>query len=134
MKTVFADTFYFLALLFRGDTAHQRANEFFDNYRGHLITTDWVMTELADALASTEKNRAKFLETRSYLMTDPDVFIVSFDDELFENAITLYEQRLDKQWSLTDCVSFVIMQERKIHEALTGDHHFEQAGFIALLK
>lgn len=54
--------------------------------------------------------------------------------EIFERGVELYHSRLDKQWSLTDCISFVVMSEEGIAEALTGDHHFEQAGFVALLK
>lgn len=50
------------------------------------------------------------------------------------DGIRLYEQRRDKQWSLTDCISFVVMKREGLTEALTGDHHFEQAGFVALLK
>lgn len=52
---------------------------------------------------------------------------------LFEQAMQMYRDRDDKEWSLTDCVSFVIMKDQNIGEGLTADHHFEQAGFIALL-
>ena len=54
--------------------------------------------------------------------------------DVLDDAVTLYLARQDKQWSLTDCTSFVAMQREKITEALTGDHHFEQAGFVILLK
>jgi len=53
---------------------------------------------------------------------------------LFERGIELYTARTDKQWSRTDCISFVVMKQRSIQDALTGDHHYEQAGFTALLK
>jgi predicted nucleic acid-binding protein len=59
---------------------------------------------------------------------------VDVDAQLREQAMQLHRQRLDKHWSLTDCVSFVVMQERGIHQALAHDHHFEQAGFEALLR
>jgi hypothetical protein len=54
--------------------------------------------------------------------------------ELFDRGVALYESRPDKEWSLTDCISFVVMADHGITEALTGDRHFEQAGFVALLK
>jgi uncharacterized protein len=57
---------------------------------------------------------------------------VQTSDELFEEGFSLYSARSDKDWSLTDCISFVVMQRRNIREALTADRHFEQAGFVAL--
>jgi len=60
--------------------------------------------------------------------------VVGLDPHLYQRGINLYAQRPDKEWSLTDCISFVVMSDRGITEALTGDHHFEQAGFRALLK
>jgi predicted nucleic acid-binding protein len=59
---------------------------------------------------------------------------VGHDDDLYEAGIELYRARADKDWSLTDCISFVVMEERGIADALTGDRHFEQAGFQAMLK
>ena len=56
------------------------------------------------------------------------------DSFYFDEGVRLYVARPDKDWSLTDCISFVVMRERGITEALTGDRHFEQAGFVALLK
>ena len=53
---------------------------------------------------------------------------------MFQRGLRLYEERPDKEWSLTDCLSFVVMKDENLREALTGDQHFEQAGFIALLK
>ena len=60
--------------------------------------------------------------------------VLQFSRELLDRALDLYHQHADKGWTLTDCVSFVIMRERNVTEALTGDKHFEQAGFTALLK
>jgi len=59
--------------------------------------------------------------------------VVPLSEALFRQSFDLYRQRLDKEWGLTDCISFVVMQERGITEALTADHHFRQAGFLALL-
>jgi hypothetical protein len=132
MKKVFADTFYFLALLNQRDEAHAAAVEQAAAIE-QLVTTDWVLTELADGLASS-RQRHMFAQTRQELQADNDVLIVPFDASLNEAGIQLYAARPDKSWSLTDCISFVVMQREGITEALTGDHHFEQAGFTALLK
>jgi predicted nucleic acid-binding protein len=63
-----------------------------------------------------------------------DVEIVPATMEWFERGMELYEGRPDKEWSLTDCISFAVMTERGVSDALTNDHHFEQAGFRILLK
>lgn len=134
MSTVFADSFYFFALLSTTDEAHSRAADFTRRYRGRFLTTEWVLTELGDGLAGTPKGRRQFLLTRDRLAVNPHVTVVTFDLELHQAAIRLYGERPDKEWSLIDCISFVVMQRQRITDALTGDHHFEQAGFIALLK
>lgn len=134
MTTVFADAFYFFAFLSDTDEAHHRAADFTRRYRGKFVTTEWVLTELGDGLAGTRRGRAQFLLTRERLAANPNVTVVSFDLDLYHAAIRLYGERPDKEWSLTDCISFVVMQREGITDALTGDHHFEQAGFNALLK
>ncbi|MFO0968025.1 MAG: hypothetical protein U0793_20915 [Gemmataceae bacterium] len=60
--------------------------------------------------------------------------IVPLSEDLYAEAVTLYRARPDKEWGLTDCVSFVVMTQRRITEALTADEHFEQAGFKAILR
>ncbi len=75
-----------------------------------------------------------FLQTRQALLADANVQVVSFDMQLHEEGIRLYVTRADKEWSLTDCISFIVMRRESVAEALTGDHHFEQAGFVALLN
>ena len=89
--------------------------------------------EVGDGL-SHPQNRPSFLLTLDSLKTEPNATIVSATDELLEAGIGLYRLRRDKHWSLTDCISFVVMQHEGLTDALTGDHHFEQAGFTAPLK
>ena len=132
MSKMFADTFYFLALLNKNDQAHAKALQASAQIE-ELITTEWVLTELADGLASS-RHRSMFLQTRQELLADADVRVMPLDVQLHEEGIRLYASRADKEWSLTDCISFVVMQREAVTEALTGDHHFEQAGFVALLK
>lgn len=133
MKTCFADTFYYIALLNRADHKHEQAQELTRHFEGTIITTMAVLTELGDGITRTA-SRGLFTEFVSDLRKDPDVIIVPTDLRLFEHAVDLYDNRSDKEWSLTDCISFVVMRERGITEALTGDHHFEQAGFVILFK
>jgi predicted nucleic acid-binding protein len=132
MNRVFADTYYFFALLNRNDEAHDRAVEF-SNAVDELVTTEWVLTELADGLANSRR-RDMFSKTRREMLADEYVDVVPLDMGIYEKGIQLYENRGDKEWSLTDCISFVVMARESITDALTGDHHFEQAGFVALLK
>ncbi len=133
MKTVFADTFYYLALVNPADNRHQEALAYTAAFQGRMVTTVWVLIELADALARPP-TRPAFLQVLSQLRADSDVTIVPPEPGPFEDGVRLFAARPDKEWSLTDCISFVVMQRDGITEALTGDHHFEQAGFVALLK
>ena len=133
MKPVFADTFFFFAVLNRADPLHQRAVAYSRNTRLLRITTDWVVTELADGLSKVG-DRARFMDVYRHIQTSPAIRVVPASRLLLEEAIALYASRPDKDWPLTDCVSFVVMRDEGIIQALTGDQHFEQAGFTALLK
>lgn len=132
MKTVFADAYYYLAFVNERDAGHERAVEFSQTYRGPTLTTEWILTEVADALSAPEQ-RGVFLELLAQLRGDPGLTIVEASHDLFDRGIALFSERPDKSWSLTDCMSFVVMQEHGIDEALTADRHFQQAGLIPLL-
>lgn len=132
MKEVFADAFYFLALNNPADPLHDRtAAAQFDTSR-MLVTTVWVLTEVGDALAAPW-NREQFCELLDMLGGDPRAIVLPASQEMFLAGTGLYRARADKGWSVTDCISFAVMKRRGITEALTGDRHFEQAGFRALL-
>jgi predicted nucleic acid-binding protein len=133
VKEYFADSFCFLALNNPEDDAHKSARAAIEGRSGLIVTTAWVLTEVADALAAPP-NRRQFIELLDFLTANPDAIILPPSQPLFQAGLMLYRHRPDKEWSLTDCISFVVMKERGITEALTGDHHFEQAGFAALLK
>ena len=133
MSIVFADAFYFVARLNRRDQHHQRVLEFSRNFRARMLTSDWVLMEVADALAESQC-RGRVQEFILHLRQAPVCEIVPASRELLDRALDLYHQHADKGWTLTDCVSFVIMRERSVTDALTGDQHFVQAGFAALLK
>ena len=132
MMPVFADTFYFIALLSSDEQAHARAVEY-SGLVDRIVTTEWILLELADGLCNTA-NRDRYRVIRTGLFANPLAEVVPLDMNLHERAIALYTQMADKEWSLTDCVSFLVMRERGLTEALTADRHFEQAGFVALLK
>jgi uncharacterized protein len=134
VRSVFADSHYYIAFSNPRDRAHAKASKILLSLRiQKVVTTAWVLTELADACAEPV-NRRRCGEFIDGLYDRRDVEIVPPTDALFRRGLQLYNNRPDKEWSLTDCISFVVMKERRIKEALTGDHHFEQAGFVALLK
>lgn len=132
MKPVFVDTVYYLALTNPRDQYASAALEFTARFSGGFVTTAWVLAEVANSLARGP-NRALFVELYQELAEDRRVTIVPPAQDLFEQGIELYGQRPDKEWSLVDCISFVVMREYELTDALTADRHFEQAGFHALL-
>lgn len=133
MPALFADTFYFLALLNSADASHEAAAAFTGSPSATIVTTAWVLTELADGLATTS-GRSVFPSFLADLESAPNVRVIGPGAALWRKGVELYSRRPDKGWSLTDCISFVVMGDMGIGDALTADHHFEQAGFRALLK
>jgi predicted nucleic acid-binding protein len=95
LKTVFADTFYFLALLNQADPAHRKAVAFTSGSIVRVITTDWILTELADGLVRSQRGRAEFLSVLADLQADPDATIVSCHPGLMAERIQLYGKRSD---------------------------------------
>jgi len=132
MTTWFADSFFFFALLDEDDEAHERAVNIVRSLKANLLTTPWVLTELADGLAAPPR-RMEVVAFVEFLRSHPRVTILPLEELLFQEGLELYSHRQDKDWTLTDCISFAAMARHHITEALTGDHHFEQAGFKALL-
>ncbi len=132
MTAVFADSFYFFALLNPGDPYHVNAVAFSDHYTGVIVTTAWILTELGDGLCQP-RSRPAFLRILRQFRDDPSCVLVPATSRWFDLGAQLYEARGDKEWSLTDCISFAVMREHGLADALTGDRHFQQAGFTALL-
>jgi predicted nucleic acid-binding protein len=128
MSAVFADTSYYIALISPRDSQHAVAQRVTAQFSGQIVTTGWVVFEQANNCARRQ-NRELFLEMHDALRQDPRVRIVPVGQEALERGLDLYRQRGDKDWSLTDCISFLVMNERGIREALTADRHFQQAGF-----
>ncbi len=135
-EEVFLDTSYALALSARTDQFHARALRLaaeLETTRARLVTTRAVLLETGNALARL-RYRAAAVSLLQALGADPSVEFVPLSDELYARAFDLYCARPDKEWGLTDCVSFVVMSERSLVKALTADEHFQQAGFRALLR
>jgi len=134
MKTVFADSYFFFALVNPNDPAHTKAVDFIRQYRGRMVTTGWIITEIGDGWSKPPQRRQTFLQVLADLRANPNAIIVPCSDQLLQQGIDLFTQRSDKEWTLTDCISLAVMSHERITEALTGDRHFEQAGYMALLK
>jgi predicted nucleic acid-binding protein len=133
MSAVFADAVFYLALLNPRDQHAESSTAFAAEYRGQLVTTSEVLTEVANACSGAPQRTLVFNLWKS-IENDPNTVIVYSDETLWLQSLELYSDRPDQTWSLTDCMSFLVMRERGITEAATADHHFEQAGFTILLK
>lgn len=131
--TVFADTFALIAWRNPRDNAHEVVGAYLDGFTGQLVTTEWVLMELADALSATEA-RATAVAFLRAVRADAIFDVVGYDSAVYQAGFGLFSSRADKAWSLTDCISFSVMKERGLSDALTADHHFEQAGFRAVFK
>jgi len=133
VQDVLADTAFWLALIVRRDQHHQAAIAWIDQIEGRIITTEGILLELAGSLSKPDW-RPHAIDLINNLRQRVDVEIVPLDTTLFNQSWSLYCERTDKAWSLVDCISFVVMADRGLQQALTTDHHFEQAGFQALMK
>lgn len=133
MKAVFADTSFFLASLNPDDELHEKAIGLSRELGALRITTEFILLEVANAMSRVGQ-RSQFAEFYPKLREHPRVRIIPVSQKLFAGGYNLFAKRKDKDWSLTDCISFVIMSDSELSDALTYDHHFEQAGFTALLR
>jgi hypothetical protein len=133
MTAAFADTSFYVASLSPRDALHGRAEAVGRGFRGRVVTTEYVLLEVA-TFFSAPPNRPVFLALLDALRRDPDVDVVRASADLWDRGVARFAARPDKAWSLTDCVSFIVMEDRGLADALTADHHFEQAGFVALLR
>lgn len=133
---VFLDTAYAIALSSPNDLFHPRAVHLADEIKTagvRLVTTRAITLEIGNAL-SKHRYRHAGIRLLDALEADPGVEIIPLSEQLYERAWRLFRERADKEWGLTDCVSFVVMQDRGLIEALTTDEHFEQAGFQTLMR
>ena len=135
---VFADTSGFAQLLDTSESLHHQAIAIRSKILqrgGRFITTNYIVAELVSLLhRPLRKPRHEIIALVEALKVSAKIEIVHITPTLDEAAWQLLKDRPDKEWSLVDCASLVLMQERGLQESLTTDHHFEQAGFVRLLR
>lgn len=129
----FVDTAFVIAWVNADDALHLKAIELLNAHKDSpWLTTDCVLLEIGNSLA--RNFRPKAVETIENFLTADEVTIIELNTNLFSQAFKLYRTYDDKTWGLIDCVSFVVMKEYAITDALTNDRHFRQAGFNALMR
>lgn len=133
--TYFADTSFWIVFHFEFDQYHRRAvawSRHLSSSNVRILTTEAVLWELLNAFGDSDTQQTAVSGYRR-CRKDSRVEVVGFAPVLISATVDLYEARPDKDWSLTDGLSFVVMKQRRISQALTADQHFVQAGFEALL-
>jgi predicted nucleic acid-binding protein len=135
MNKVFLDTSYAVALSAPADENHKRAAELADELEAsdtQFVTTRAILLEIGNALSKL-RHRPAAIRLLLALENDPKVEIVSSSEDLYKRAFEIYRERVDKEWGLIDCMSFVVMNDHGLTTVLTADNHFRQAGFRVLL-
>jgi uncharacterized protein len=130
----FMDTAFVLAVVNPKDTFHEAAKALLPRVRAarEVWLHDGILIEVANGLAGRNRSAAVDFIENSY--NEANTHVVPLARELLNRAIELYRNRPDKDWGLTDCILFVIMQDEGLTDALTSDYHFVQSGFRALLR
>ena len=131
MNTTFVDASFLFAYLLTDDANHERAQAWERCLAGRLLTTEYVLIELADGLTAPAV-RDLAVETLEVIRSRAGVTVIAASTALMDEGLALYRQHKDKRWSLTDCTSFAVMRQLGITKAFSFDHNFEQAGFERL--
>ncbi|MDZ7342677.1 MAG: PIN domain-containing protein [candidate division KSB1 bacterium] len=133
MNKIFIDTVFVIALVSPNDQYHAQAMALSKKYENApMLITEAVLMEIGNALAKDYKQEAIAI-IKAFRSSGDDVIIIEQNSQLFLKGFEMYEKYKDKAWSLVDCISFVVMRENKVTEALTTDDHFKQAGFKILM-
>ena len=133
-KSVFLDTAYIIALIITDDQFHKislNTSRQIVAEKINLVTSELVLVEILDTLSKVKYRNEALITTKKLKQ---GITVIDTNKELLLKAYSLYEKRPDKEWGMTDCYSFVIMEKYNIKQVLTTDAHFEQAGFKILLK
>ena len=132
-ERLFLDTAFIQALLNPRDNYHQQAKQLFPRVRSasEVWSTEAVLVEVGNALSAVNRRGATEFIQRCYRTSN--IQVVSVDTALLMTALDLYQSRPDKDWGLTDCISFMVMQQQGLADAVTSDRHFRQAGFRTLM-
>jgi predicted nucleic acid-binding protein len=132
---VFLDASFAIALTVASDRLHSEAvalAEEVDSRATRLVTTPAVLLEIGNYL-SKQRYRRTAGEILTSIASDPGYAVVPISDDLYMRALAMYQVHDDKEWGMTDCISFVVMRERGLTHALSADEHFCQAGFVPML-
>jgi predicted nucleic acid-binding protein len=132
---IFADTFYWIALTNKRDSAHRAVMDFTATLGPRtVVTSDEVLTEFLTFCASDGRLRAVAGRAVSGLLSNPDIRVIAQSRNCFVEGLALYISRPDKGYSLTDCISMQTMRREGLTDALTNDRHFQHEGFRALFQ
>jgi uncharacterized protein len=132
LADVFVDTAFVIALVNKNDQYHSLALDLAERFAGRgLVTTDAILLEIGNTSRNFKRESVEIIE---HFLTSDDVKVIHLHPPLVRKAFDLYKSHSDKLWGLIDCVSFVVMNELAIADALSADKHFEQAGFKVLIK
>lgn len=136
MKLILADTFYWIALINPKDDWHNRVVNVTRNLQQvKIVTTDEVLTEVLNFLSTYGiQRRQKTVKLIKDIMVNPNILVFQQTRDSFLQGLNLYENRLDKEYSLTDCISMEVMKQLNITEILTHDQHFSQEGFMIIFR
>ena len=130
---IFIDTLFVVAQINQRDQYHEKASELAEQYEGYpLLVTDAVLLEIGNALSRNYKKEA--VEVIENFLKSDEVKVIHLTPQLFDKAFEEYKKYDDKEWGVIDCISFVVMRQEGVSQALTFDHHFEQAGFQILMR
>lgn len=135
MKTVFVDASYWIAIINPRDQWHDAAKNARKNLGNvRFVTTEEVLMELLNGFSKCGAEfRKRTAAAVRAISGDPNVMVIPQTRDLFFKGLDRYENRLDKEYSMQDCISFVAMEDEDITGVLTSDHHFEQEGFVVLM-
>lgn len=133
-RRLFLDTVFVQALLNRRDRYHNWALSVLPIVQDavEVWTTEAVLVEIGNALSAYNRKAAASFIQQCYVTSN--IRVISVDTELLQEAVELYDNRSDKMWGLTDCISFLVMHRLGVTTAVTADHHFQQAGFEVLMR
>jgi hypothetical protein len=134
---VFVDAWALIALSDPDDSWHAQAipiSRELSRTKRPLVTTEWVLTEFLSSTARPPRRQLAVTFVQQRLLTSPRVRTIAATTQDWQAGFNLYSARRDQSWSLVDCISILVCQRLNIQEVFTGDHHFEQAGLLILLK
>lgn len=133
LNRIFVDTGFVVVLINQRDQYHQQAAELADRFERHpLIVTNAVLLEISNALVRNYKKEA--IEVIEQFLASDEVEVIHLTPQLFAQAFSQYRMYQDKEWGLVDCISFIVMREARVRQALTFDRHFVQAGSQVLMR